>query len=337
MGQTLSSSNFFFYGKRHFTQTGYHRHVKQYIDPRQSSANIGTGVQGADGIDMSGKVVVVTGANSGLGKEVATYCAAKGARLYMLCRSKERAESARQEIMEKTGSDSINVVLVDVGELAQVREAVKSLQEREKKIHTLVCNAGVLLNEKRDSSEGVEATFASHLLGGTYLLSKLLLPQIQEAEEGRIIVVTSGGMYNYKLPSWETLTSTDGRKFDGVSAYAYAKRGQVLLAERWAKLYPDVKIVTVHPGWSDTPAVTEAFGDSTKYLQPLREPWEGAEGICWLAGTKGDNVQSGEFYLDREIAPKHISGPFYTEGSFTKNTGEEVDDFLKRMAEAAGV
>jgi len=143
-------------------------------------------------------------------------------------------------------------------------------------------------------------------------------------------------MYNYKLPSWDALTSSDkSAKFDGVSAYAYAKRGQVLLAERWAKEFPDVKFATVHPGWSDTNAVDEAFGDAKKYLNPLREPWEGAEGICWMVGTKSSNLQSGELYLDRAVQPKHISGPFFTEGSFTKNSEAEVDDFLKRMKEAA--
>mmetsp|Transcript_13243 Transcript_13243/g.30137 ORF Transcript_13243/g.30137 Transcript_13243/m.30137 type:complete len:192 (-) Transcript_13243:1144-1719(-) len=174
--------------------------------------------------------------------------------------------------------------------------------------------------------------------GGTYLLSKLLMPQVEKAEEGRVIIVTSGGMYNYGLPDWDTMISKDkSAKFDGVFAYAYAKRGQVLLAERWAKDYPKVKFATVHPGWSDTNAVDEAFGDAKKYLYPLREPWEGAEGICWMVGTKTENLQSGELYLDRTVQPKHIAGPFYSEGSFTKNTPKEVDEFMKKLQEVTGV
>lgn len=366
MGAAISSTQFFLYGKRHFTRTGYERHVKKYTEAVQNAANIGIGAPGADGVDMTGKVVVVTGANSGLGKEVATYCAAKGAKLYMLCRSKDRAETAKKEIVEMTGNDSVDVVVVDVGELSQVRDAAKSLQGKEKTIDCLVCNAGVLLNDKQESSEGNEATFASHLLGGTYLLSKLLMPQIEASEEGRIVVVTSGGMYSTYLPSWETLTSVDGKKYNGVDAYAYAKRGQVILAERWAAEYPKVKIVTAHPGWSDTKAVTEAFGSSSKYLEPLRKPWQGkfpvdgcffllkmlasspncsprvshgtgAEGISWLTATKAENLKSGEFYLDRLVAPKHISGPFFTEGSYTKNTDGEIDTFLKKLAEVAKV
>ena len=66
--------------------------------------------------------------------------------------------------------------------------------------------------------------------------------------------------------------------------YAYAKRGQVLLAEQWSKEYSGdnkVKFVSVHPGWTDTNAVDDAFGDNASYLKPLRTKWEGAEGITW--------------------------------------------------------
>ena len=164
MGQAISSTQFFLYGKRHFTKTGYQRHVKKYTEPVQANAAIGLNQEGADGVDLSGKVVVVTGANSGLGKEVATYCAAKGAKLYMLCRNKERAEAARAEITDKTGNTSVDVVLVDVSELDQVRQAASSLQDKEKEIHALVCNAGALFNERKETSAGYETTFAAHLL-----------------------------------------------------------------------------------------------------------------------------------------------------------------------------
>ena len=112
---------------------------------------------------------------------------------------------------------------------------------------------------------------------------------------------------------------------------------QVLLAERWSEEHPEIPIVTAHPGWSDTPAVEEAFGDAKKYLQPLRQPWEGAEGISWLIGTDKKNIRGGELYLDRTVQPKHIAGLFYSEGSYTKNTREEVDAFMEKLKEAAGI
>lgn len=268
------------------------------------------------------------------------YSAAKGAKVYMLCRSKNRADKKRDEIVEKTGNQNVEVVVVDVSELSQVREAAAVIQKKETKIHALVCNAGVLLNDRTESSEGNEATFASHLLGGSYLLGKLLMEQVEKADnEGRVIIVSSGGMYNYKFPEWDVATNSGAQQknYNGVDVYAYAKRGQVLLAEEWTKEYPDVKICTVHPGWADTPAVVEAFGSTAKYLKPLRTPWQGAEGVCWLVGVDRNKIQGGAFYLDRKPQQKHLAGPFFSEGSHTKNTPEEVEFMMNKLEEMTGV
>ncbi|GKY95455.1 hypothetical protein MPSEU_000507100 [Mayamaea pseudoterrestris] len=352
MGQAISSTQFYFYGRKHFTQTGYLKHVSSYYSqPPQSLASIPLGASNADGIDMTGKVVLVTGANSGLGKQVATYAAAKGAKLYMLCRNEQKAEQAKQDILQEiktSGGDdaattngsftpTVEVIVVDVSEMESVRSAAKELQARESKVDVIVCNAGVLLNDRTETSEGHEATFASHLLGGAYLLPQLLLPQLEAADGARVITVTSGGMYNFKLPSWEVLTSDKSVTYNGVNAYAYAKRGQVLLAERRSHEQPKVKWVTVHPGWADTNAVDEAFGDKKKYLQPLREPWQGAEGVAWLMAADASELENGAFYLDRKPQPKHIAGPFFTEGHYTKNKPEEVDAFMIKLKEAAGL
>jgi hypothetical protein len=260
----------------------------------------------------------------------------------------------------------------------------------------LVCNAGALLNEKTLTSEGIEVTFASHLLFGTYLLGSLAMPLLKSTTNARLLVVSSGGMYNTCWPSWATATNTGQDKYDGTITYAYAKRGQVLLCEEWAKLFPDVKIVTCHPGWTDTPGITfyhvlhfgavclealysipiyfsaiscsqllfvllpftrcrtsgveEAFGDKASYLKPLvqssnccssfsliflnfcsflkRTLEEGSEGIVWLCAVESKKIESGAFYLDRKPQVKHLAGPFFTEGSATKNTQGEIDAMM---------
>lgn len=340
MGQSISSTQFFIYGKRHFTQTGYEKHVKKYLDPVQKSASIKPNEAGADGVALTGKVIVITGANSGIGKEMAIYAAAKGAKLYMLCRSKDRAEKARDEIIKITSNENVEIVLADLAEMAQVRQAAESLSSKESKIDVLVCNGGVLLNERKESSEGYELTFASHLLGGSFLLANLLIPKLKAADDkGRVIFVSSGGMYNTKFPDWATAISSkdSSQKYDGNFAYAYAKRGQVLLAERYSKTFPEISWTTVHPGWALTNAVDEAYGESKKYLEPFRTPWEGAEGVTWMMGTDKANLESGAFYLDRRPQRKHLAGAFFTEGSFTKNTEEEVDEMITKLKEAAGL
>jgi dehydrogenase/reductase SDR family protein 12 len=74
-----------------------------------------------------------------------------------------------------------------------------------------------------------------------------------------------------------------------------------------------------------------------KYLHPLREPWEGAEGICWLLGADSTKLESGGLYLDRKPQTKHLAGPFFTEGSYTKNKPEEVNSFMEKLKQAANL
>jgi dehydrogenase/reductase SDR family member 12 len=320
-------------------RTGYLQHVKAYTDPVQSAAAMGIQAPGADGVDLTSRVVVVTGANSGIGNQIATYAAAKGAHVYLVCRNAERATTARDAMHQATGNANIHVIVADVGELAAVRQAAAQIQAQTQQVDVLVCNAGVLLDTPNYTSEGHEVTFATHLLGGSYLLSQLLVPQLQAAgEQARVIYVSSGGMYNFPLPAWNVLTSTHPEiPYDGVKVYAYAKRGQVLLAERQSHTMPEITWITAHPGWTDTPAVDDAFGDMKSWLQPLRTPWQGAEGMCWLMGVDKSQLENGALYLDRKVQPKHLSGPFFSEGRFTKNKPSEVDDMMQRLQQAAGL
>ena len=348
MGQTVSTTQFYLFGRKHCTRTGYLKALENKdVYPKgsvQSSAAIGFGEENSDSVDLEGRVIMITGANSGIGKEMATYAAAKRAKVYMLCRSAERAEKARQEIITETGADDKNIklLLADVGELAEVRKVVSEFQSSEEKLDALVCNAGLLLNTLERTREGNEVTFASHLLGGSFLLSTLLVPQLKAAGgNSRVVFVSSGGMYNTKFPQWDIATSTgkyaNPKYYSGNMAYAYAKRGQVLLAERYSSEFPEVTWVSCHPGWTDTPAVTLAYGVQKKYLEPMRKPWEGAESICWLFSTKISSLQSGAFYLDRTPQTKHLSGIGMTEGSYTKNSSKQVDEMMKKLHDMCGI
>jgi len=94
-----------------------------------------------------------------------------------------------------------------------------------------------------------------------------------------------------------------------------------------------VKVVSCHPGWVDTPGVDRTYGEQRKYLEPLRSTWEGAEHICWLCTAPASELESGAFYLDRQPQSKHLAGPFFSEGSYTKNSQEEVDEMMKNLDE----
>ncbi|CAE7567879.1 DHRS12 [Symbiodinium sp. CCMP2456] len=335
--QIATSTQFYLYGKRHFTSSGWEMHQASYAKPDVLES----------ALSLAGRVYIVTGSNSGIGKEIAQFLATKGATVYMLCRSQQRAENARADIVAKAGGDAqerVHILLADCSLETEVRRCwddfcehsiAKSGDPTRVRLDGLVCNAGALANTKTMTAEGIELTFASHLLFGTYLLGSLAMPVLEATEGSRLIVVSSGGMYNTAFPKWEDATSTGTAKYDGQFAYAYAKRGQVLLCEQWAELHPKVKVVSCHPGWTSTPAVDEAYGSSKSYLEPMRNTWQGAEGIIWLCVTDPSAIEPGAFYLDREPQVKHMGGAFFTEGTITKNSPGEVADMMRLLEDWA--
>jgi dehydrogenase/reductase SDR family protein 12 len=292
-GQFAATSQFYLYGRSHCTKTGWQEHVKHYEKPD---------ILEDKKLSLLGKKYMITGANAGVGREITKFLASKGASVYMVCRNPERANKARDEIVAETGNTDVKVLLCDCSLEADVRRMwteycslVPSPQ-----LDGLVCNAGLLANEKTLTSEGVEITLAVHLLFGTYLLGQLAMPYLEATEGSRVIAVSSGGMYNTKFPAWDIASSTGKAKYDGQFSYAYAKRGQVLLMEQWTVAHPKVKFVSSHPGWVQTEAVDAAYGANKSYLEPLRNTWEGSEGIIWLLVEAVDKIQGGGFYLDRK-------------------------------------
>ena len=253
-GQFAATSQFYLYGTQYCTRTGWERASRQYPQPDE-----------LDTVDLSNRVFIVTGANSGIGFESSSFLAKKGATVYMVCRNPERAEIAKNKIVELTKAskngietENIFVILGDCSLQSGIqkiwndfkahRELLGVLQDN-LRLDGILCNAGGLNNESivTTTAEGIETTFAAHLLFGTYHLVNLALPTLENTPNSRVIVVSSGGMYNTKFPSWNRATARRGT-FDGQFAYAYAKRGQVLLCEEWTKMYPKVTFASCHPG-----------------------------------------------------------------------------------------
>jgi len=322
--QTIASTQFFLYGKRHFTQTGYVRASQAYSNDKT-----------LEEAKLEGKTYIVTGANSGIGFQIAKYLASKGGKVYLVCRNAERGQKAINEIVAetKTAPNLLQLLVGDCGLKQDVERIVNTFSEKEDSLSCLVCNAGALLSDKQLTKEGIEVTFATHLLFGSYLLSKLLTPKLENTEDSRVVFVSSAGMYNTRFPDWKIAAQEIG-VYSGSLAYAYCKRGQVLLAEQKTSADQDnkgVKYVSAHPGWTMTPGVATALSREAKWLAPLRTPWQGSEGIAWLCVAPNSSLQGGAFYLDRTPQRKHLAGPFFTEGSFTKNTPEQVQAMMENL------
>lgn len=254
-------------------------------------------------VELSGKRCLVTGANSGIGFETALGLADLGAEVVLLCRDAERGEAARARIMEASGNTRISVELLDISNLAEVREVGSRLAAAP--VDVLVHNAGVLPDERIETRDGLELTFATHV-AGPFLLTKLLAPAMGGDGPSRVVWVSSGGMYTQSLqvrdPQWTA------RSYDGVRAYAETKRAQVVLAQLWAEELGSKAVVTsMHPGWADTPAVRTSLPRFYEWMAPLlRSPAQGADTVLWLAAAKMHGGASGSFFFDRRPRPKHF-------------------------------
>jgi NAD(P)-dependent dehydrogenase (short-subunit alcohol dehydrogenase family) len=170
---------------------------------------------------LSGRAVMVTGATSGIGLAAAEGFARLGATVWLVVRSQARGEQARAAILERSASKDVHVGLCDLSDLASVGQFAERFAAQAERLDVLVSNAGVLTEERRVSTDGIELTFATNVLG-PFLLMNLLLPLLERSAPARIINVSSGGMYTQRIRV-DDLQSERG-EFDGPTAYARTKR-----------------------------------------------------------------------------------------------------------------
>ena len=249
----------------------------------------------------------------------------------MICRNRERAEKAKEDIagtiaLKDEEKDRLRILIADVSVLQDVQAAVEQLKGQETKLDCLVCNAGALVDSKKMTPDNLEITFASHLAVGTYALSRLAMPLLEKSEDPRLIVVTSGGQYTASYPGFDVAGLAKKGSFNGQLQYAYAKRAQVYLVQKWSTMYPKLKIVSAHPGWTSTPGVDNVYGSfEQKLLSPLRSSWEGTEGIAWLCVGPRESLEDGQLYLDRFTQPFDLT-------SRTKNSDAQKEALFESLA-----
>ena len=258
-----------------------------------------------DDYDLTGRVIVLTGATSGLGRSAAETFARLGATLVCVGRNADRNESVVADIVDATGNDRVSQIACDMGELDQVRSLAAEILTRHDRVDVLVHNAGALSVERRETSDGTEQTVASQVVG-PFLLTHLLLDRLAESAPSRVITMSSGGMYAAGL-TVSRLEMTDD-DYNGTEQYARAKRAQVTLNEMLAERMADrgVSFHAMHPGWADTPGVEEALPTFRKIVGPfLRTPEQGADTLVWLAADDEPLDHNGAFWLDRRRRSIH--------------------------------
>jgi dehydrogenase/reductase SDR family member 12 len=259
----------------------------------------------AAGHDLTGRVVLVTGATSGLGLATSEILAGCGATVILLGRDAAKTERVRALLAERTGSEQLHTVVADMGDLGAVRAAAQVVLAEHAALHVVIHNAGALSPQRATAPDGTEATVASQVLG-PFLLTGLLLPRLEESAPARVLTVSSGGMYATGL----TVDHLEmGDDYRGAEQYARAKRAQVTLNELWAERTVGRGVVfhAMHPGWALTPGVETSLPTFRRIVGSLlRTPEQGADTLVWLAADdRRPLATSGQFWLDRRPRGLH--------------------------------
>jgi NAD(P)-dependent dehydrogenase (short-subunit alcohol dehydrogenase family) len=200
-----------------------------------------------EGVDLSGKTCVITGASAGLGKESARAIASTGAHVVLAARNADALAEADASLHAEVPDANTSTVGLDLTSLECIRNAAEAIQEIAPAIHVLMNNAGVMFTPFGRTSDGFETQFGTNHLGH-FELTRLLTPQLIAAEGARIVILSSDGhrMSDVDLddPNWER------RDYDKFAAYGASKTANVLhMVELDRRLRNDgVRAYSVHPG-----------------------------------------------------------------------------------------
>ena len=264
-----------------------------------------SGTSGTSG-EMAGRVAMVTGASTGIGKAVAVELARRGARVVLVVRSAERGAAALAEVREAGGSEAAAELLpIDLASLAAVRAGAANFLARHDRLHVLVNNAGVFSMQRRTSADGHELTFAVNQLA-PFLLTRLLLPRLVAGAPARVVNVASHAHYGARM-HWDDLQLERSYPGHGRAAYGQSKLANVLFTRELARRLAGTGVVTnaVHPGVVATELVRRTpFFVRWGFRVLGLTPEQGAEGPVLLASAPELAEVSGRYFnRTREAAP----------------------------------
>lgn len=253
--------------------------------------------------DQRGKVVLITGANSGIGKETAVMLAAAGASVFITSRNAERGQAALDEIRRRSGSDSVALIDLDLSSFASVRSAAATVLERCDALDVLINNAGGILTDLTTTDEGFEATVGGNHVGH-FLLTDLLLEVLRASAPARVVTLSSIAHRGARGLSEDDFFPQAG--YNGTRAYAKSKLANLQFARELARREREagsgVTSFAVHPGGvrtgfggdGDTGGVV---GLGIKLFRGLAISAEsGAAASVHTATARGIESKSGAYY-----------------------------------------
>jgi NAD(P)-dependent dehydrogenase (short-subunit alcohol dehydrogenase family) len=247
--------------------------------------------------DLTGKVAVVTGANSGIGYEMARALARKEAMVILACRNKDKGEAAARQIRQEYPKAKAEVLQVDLAELASVRRFADKFTNHCDRLDILINNAGIMATPFARTADGFELQFATNYLGH-FALAGLLLGHIIHIAGARVVTVSSWG-HHFGVIDFDNLNAE--KDYDPERAYAQSKLANLLFAYELQRRFEgtgvDALAAAAHPGWTATGL--PAHRPIVRMLNPLigQKPEMGA--LPALYASTASDVQGGGYYGPR--------------------------------------
>lgn len=253
--------------------------------------------------DMKGRTVVVTGANSGIGKACATELARRGAHVVMTARDASRGQQALDDVKRASGNADVELLLADFASLAEVRilaNRIASLPQ----LDVLVNNAGLMLTERRETRDGFETTFqVNHL--APFLLTSMLVPKLAQSRGARIVTVASDAHTSGGALDFDDLQSA--RRYTPFAVYGRSKLCNILFTRELARRLGGTGITAncLHPGvvatgFAGDGDATGWFAWGIRLVRPfMLTPEKGADTMVWLASSPEVADTTGRYFVKR--------------------------------------
>lgn len=253
---------------------------------------------------MHGKICLITGASSGIGKVTALELARHGATVVMVCRNAAKGSAAQNEIQAASGNAAVDMLLADLSSMASVRELAETFQQQYPRLDVLINNAGIYRSRYTETSDGFEQTFAVNHLA-PFLLTNLLRNLLIASAPARIITVSSEG-HRWARIAFDDLHGKRG--YNGMRAYTQSKLANILFTYELARQLAGTGVTAncLHPGGVATNFAKEdagLFGIMFSMMRPfLRTPEQGAETSIYLATASEVADITGTYFRDKRPA-----------------------------------
>ena len=254
---------------------------------------------------LKGKTVVITGANTGIGKETAVDLAKRGARVIIGCRNMEKGKEALKEIQERSGSTDVFLDKLDLASLDSVRKFADNILNSEPVLDILINNAGVMACDYQKTEDGFEMQFGTNHLGH-FLLTMLLLDRLKRSAPSRIITVSSvGHKFASKGINFDDIHYE--KSYDSWDAYFNSKLANVLFTRELSKRLEGTHVTAnaVHPGAVRTELMRHSILSSALFTRIhwylCKTPEQGAQTSIYCAVSEEMEGVSGKYLVDCAI------------------------------------